>query len=299
MASQRSTLKRDFAIGIGLGVLSIASVLTLVTLSLIGPESAPVIGMVLFLAGFLGPHVVVARLGARRFKREWEEKQQQDPLTTSSQSTPPASEAAVADENEQITEITKQLVHQLGLTGFSPGQVLWQTMVPQGNSFQFVTSDNCLVRGNQLFFGGNMRGRLAPEEWRPIIASSLIYYKKFRRKITERLLIWIFPIIALYTLAWFILPSFFPTTVTGTFEGRTAVNNWGWVILIFGGPILVILAIPFVSRYLGRMKLVADREAAEIVGTGAFMDTLRKIAENSPSDRVSIAKRVNNLQSKG
>jgi len=186
------------------------------------------------------------------------------------------------------------LADKLGMPASRASNVAWQTMVPGQRALQTVSSDKCLFQNDTVYFAENMKGRLSPEDWRPILASALIY-EKLRGKLAEGIIIRLVPVLIAYIIAWFLVPPLFPTITHTSPQGQVSFTNDGWSILIFVGFAIMFLSIPLGVLYSRKVGLIADRRAAEILGSAPFLDTFNKLREASPSDVSSIEARIKNL----
>src|SRR2546428_14044849 len=142
------------------------------------------------------------------------------------------------DYDREIVKAGQEVCQQLSIR-FKLSRVSWRKWSP----FLRVASDDCIFTGGRLVLPWWMRGRLKPSEWRPLMASSLIY---------NRRLVWTFPsdlgILLIGTVVLVIVGAglFFPS---------------------FGAPglllYLVILFGPFLQQQFSqinkKLRLKADR----------------------------------------
>jgi len=116
------------------------------------------------------------------------------------------------------------------------------------------------VRGN-VKLSILLKGKLTSTEWRPLITSGLIFSgimgKKVRRALEASLLL-VLPALLIPRLA----PSVFATIYTLVA-----------LALLFSLP----LAMVGLLRYTKKLWIRADREAAHLAGTEAFLSSLQKI----------------------
>src|SRR5438128_5537330 len=90
------------------------------------------------------------------------------------------------ERDPQILAITRKLCQQLNITNYDPTFVSWQVYAYENrrnprNRKEFPP-DDCLLEKYSVTLPGSMRERLEPDEWKPIIASSLIFSKKMRQR---------------------------------------------------------------------------------------------------------------------
>jgi Zn-dependent protease with chaperone function len=116
-------------------------------------------------------------------------------------------------------------------------------------------------------------GRVSPEDFDPLVASSLIYFRKYRRSrslsVLSRVLL---PILVLMSGLLILLLS-----LRGYSQGWSRFG--GFILLSFLVVFLVIsqYGIASNSRYLSEMWLRADREAAALIGRENFEGVLKRI----------------------
>ena len=134
-------------------------------------------------------------------------------------------------------------------------------------------------------------GRLSAEEWRPILAAGLLYYKNLTRRMLKSIL----PVMAIALLTPFII--FADARLLGPSAGAL---SYALILgLIF---ILILSAIPlfiFQKRYFFEI----DDKAANIVGKGSLIASLTKLGSTDPNMtaskrgffRPSIQERIQHL----
>ena len=135
----------------------------------------------------------------------------------------------------------------------------WETRIGR------MDSEECGFHGDTILLPKRMRGVLDPEEWRPIMASSLIYRKRLRRSQPWRL-----------GLAILLAPAlviFGGAILYGTFGPERFPILSAVYLVLFVLPILVSL----VTQAQKKLRLEADAEAARSIGSAAFLTVLRKI----------------------
>jgi Zn-dependent protease with chaperone function len=146
-----------------------------------------------------------------------------------------------------------------------------------------------------------MQGRLASEEWKPLLAASLIFYGQLRSQVTRRSALVFAPMLVL---------------ITALVPGLLIRNPIFSDLVVFTLTALVIATAVggvYSSLLLSRkFMLLADRKAAEQFGSQAFLEVLRKIQSLKQSDEQEekmsswawteygdapgIEKRIRNLQ---
>ena len=143
-----------------------------------------------------------------------------------------------------------------------------------------------------------MMGKLTVEEWRPLIASSLMFEKKIRRTLRSRaFLLTGLPLIVSLAL---------PITAA-------ILLQMAWIIFLY--PVLVLpLAYLGSRRYssdLKKARLEADTQTSAVIGKNQLLDVLKKIDNMGLNDidrlktgrggprlagLPSITERIENLQ---
>ena len=206
--------------------------------------------------------------------------------------------------DESILILTNDLAIQLGISRLSFSSIVWDTGIVQKTRGRMATyqptvfipipTDGALFRKHTIYLAQNMQGHLSPEEWKPLIAAALIKYRGLNARKLVRALSLAIPVVALYVAGWFFLPPLFPTT-TSCANGRCAVNNLAWDILILGGPILAIGLIIAGTVSMRKFKWVADDKTAAMFGKDQLIASLRRASEVSGSDAWSIQQRIDRL----
>jgi len=186
-----------------------------------------------------------------------------------------------SSEDQRIGEIGMELYRRLNVKSPPKMVVFWNdpplnksvSLLPYRSSWP----DYCFIQPN--LFGPStielakcMKERLEPEEWRPLMAASLIFKAKKGKMVVR------------YTFTRFLLPEilavvavlvFFETALllpelhitVGMFTAVAAVLLFG--VLFFG--------LSSLGGCIKKMLLMADVQAAELVGKEALLHTLRKI----------------------
>ncbi len=167
-------------------------------------------------------------------------------------------------DDSRLLETASDLGQQLDLSNLDIKEVRWMDWVPAGRSARPVPSDWCFFQRHSMIMPARMVGKLTVEEWRPLIASSLIYGKKIERSLRGRMF----------------LLTFLPTilVLAGTFAASILLRMT-WIIFLY-----IIVVIPVVAlgsrRYssdVKRARLESDTEASALAGKESFLDTIRKI----------------------
>ena len=129
-----------------------------------------------------------------------------------------------------------------------------------------------------------MKGVLEPDEWKPIIASSLIFSKKLRRRVLKGFAAALAAFLLLALTVVLELPILFPQLYTVTKGGSSQTSPLGYYI---AGPLALALVplgtIVTSVTYARRLRRTADIDATNLVSAAAFLTTLNKIAETERS----------------
>jgi len=143
-----------------------------------------------------------------------------------------------------------------------------------------------------------MMGKLTPDEWRPLIGSSILYQKRLRRSADRRQALYI------------VLPTFLALLSSGIIVGILKINWASLIVLLLIIPVFVV-GNRRSRPYLKKAMLEADTKASALTGKESFLEVLRKIdimrqgdAEMSKADErsrrrlalPSLVERVDNLQ---
>ena len=205
------------------------------------------------------------------------------------------------EEDSRILAIAKELCQQLHLV-YDPIAVYWIVWIRVGG-LRVAPSDQCLLgmkgwgRG-YVQFSAALRGRLGPDELRPLIASALIWSLQPELRRRRRVLnVWMLSVLVSIVLGALFLRffnSFIPLNNPTDFFLVTPLFFLGLFVVIL--PIF--LSARKVNLVLRRYFLEADKLAAEVVGRTRMMETFRKIdgmrladIEERKKEKVTVWKR--------
>jgi len=138
-----------------------------------------------------------------------------------------------------------------------------------------------LFTWDEVILPASLKGRLEPEEWKPLLASGLIYDAKLKFKKTLG--------IAATAVASIILNIALITILT-LFDPKGAVY---FVIPAFlGSVVYLIFGIPFVNPFLRSLRLESDKLATQLVGKESLLRVLKRInslelEDKDPGGRLS------------
>jgi hypothetical protein len=195
--------------------------------------------------------------------------------------------------DQRILGIASSLCQQLGITNYNPGIIAWVSFIPRGRAMVEMPFDEAILSRSQIMLPAAMRDRLEPEEWKPILASALINSKKLRRKAIERVLTALGVLVAISITLIVTLPILLPTPVRScSNSGVCTYAPEGFMIGLIVGLFLPLGGTPVLGVIITRrLSYVADRRAAELVGTAYFLGVLNKIA-NIAGGQVMARKRI-------
>ena len=162
--------------------------------------------------------------------------------------------------DEKVLELSQKLCREFRVTRMKPQKLVWSETVP---------SDECgfappAFRSREIRLNLALKDKLTSEEFGPIIASSLTFVYKIRKGEEIRLFL---PML----LPWILVLSIgllFKQTV----DVRTIVT-----IAIIVWPLIALVSATRFARHLRRLKLIADKRAADFVGRESLLSTLTKI----------------------
>jgi hypothetical protein len=176
-------------------------------------------------------------------------------------------QAQSADEEERgILFLTSELCAKLNAS-FSPAGVSW--MGNLGHPLH-LPSDQCVfvVKGPRrgfLVLPAALRGKLSLDDWRPIVASSIFhsFRPEFRRVWRSGVALWIAAIVSL----------------VGLFGVLVVLRQELFAFIVIAVAFAVSIITPKLYNFyvIRRLRLKADRKAADFVGRDQFIQTLVKI----------------------
>ena len=204
----------------------------------------------------------------------------------------------MSSETETIFEAARRTSDALGLSGFSLTAVSWQEAEhPGSKGARIITPHFPVLEDTTLIISPILHGRVAPEDWGPILAPSLIFYRTLEKGYNIGAVIRVLPALLLF-LGFLVFSYLFPRHP----------SNELVVGVVVGAIVLLALGV-YSGIRLGRsLVLKADREAALVIGPQSLVEALRKLEilrEHDASrgndwpefgDHPSITKRIANLQ---
>src|SRR3989454_4965441 len=165
------------------------------------------------------------------------------------------------EEDNEILEYAQELSREIRPGRSEPDEVTWDDGLPL---------DRVIVRYGEVKLPSGMIGRLTPEDWRPLIASSIIYnqslYRAQRRGSIVRLVL---PLgVGEVLLIFALLQIFRMRSDQATIELILVLAGW----VLFASSVLAL----YIHWLWRGLFYAADKRAAEIVGTATILESLRR-----------------------
>ncbi|TMI60754.1 hypothetical protein E6H16_07685 [Candidatus Bathyarchaeota archaeon] len=179
------------------------------------------------------------------------------------------------EDDSLLVEMVKQLSAELGVPSMAPNSLVWAALVPKdmldgstrqaGRFTRIAPGDQVRFVSQAMFLPADLRGELRLEEWRPLIASSLIFRRiRWKLFLTKVALDWL-PLSL--TLVSLILPLYF-------FANR---SYWLAAFALSVPAGIFVVGQAGYNMAHKRLMLSADRQAVKLVGKQPFLDVLKKI----------------------
>ena len=193
----------------------------------------------------------------------------------------------------------------LGLKRFTPKMLVWEDSIYLGRGGRIpVPVDYVFAGGRRMILAIRMQGVLAPEEWRPLIGSTLLVRSWARPRVIKSLLVGI-----IVALAYYVPVSLLAFETSVIDSARIYLTNPIFPVLI--GLFTLVVFGRVYSPKAHKEALRADLQVAGLVGRDMFLTTLQKIdsmgfkdveklnRKSSMFKQPSIQERIQNLQSGG
>jgi hypothetical protein len=166
----------------------------------------------------------------------------------------------MAEDNE-ILRYAQELSRLIRPGRSEPDEVTWSGSLPL---------DRVIVRYGEVTLPSGMKGRLRPEDWRPLIASSIIYrqYQYVGQRTGSRVRLFLPTTVGVIPLIYALLQAGQMKTDQARIELILVATVWTLFV-----SSLMALYIHWLRRSL---FYAADKRAAEIVGTMTILESLRK-----------------------
>jgi hypothetical protein len=191
----------------------------------------------------------------------------------------------------EVRNNANDLVNRLGITGFHVENVVWGPSVDQ---IRNVASGECHFDHNELVLSSRLRTFLSVDDWTSLIAVSLIYEKKLMPRT--------FRMRRLFAILWILGLS--GLGVLMSLPGNSIIALL-FLIWLFAP---LIIGIRLAWRNDLRTRILANSEAADLVGRDRLASVLAKIGEKHPEpvpsleeyDRVpTISERLSRIEPTG
>jgi len=165
------------------------------------------------------------------------------------------------NEDDEILRYAQELSRVIRPGRPEPDEFVWDDGLPL---------DRVIVRYGEVKLSNGMRGKLTPEDWRPLLASSIIYnqslYRAQRHGSIVRLVL---PLgIGEIPLIFALLQIFRMRSDQTIIELILVVAGW----TLFACSVLTL----YIHWFWRSLSYAADKGAAEIVGTETILESLRK-----------------------
>jgi len=160
--------------------------------------------------------------------------------------------------------MASSLGQQRDLPGLNLRDIGRMEWIPAGRSTRSVPSDWCMFLRHSIILPARMMGKLTVEEWRPVIASSLVFEKKIKRSMRG---------------TTFLLTGMPLIVALGGTIGVAILLQMSWIIFLY--PVILFpLAILGGRRYnsdLKKARLEADKQTSGVIGKDPLLQVLKKI----------------------
>jgi hypothetical protein len=207
--------------------------------------------------------------------------------------------------DDAILQQVPSMCDLLGLKRFAPKKLIWKDDIYLGEGGRMpVPVDYVFVGGRQMILAKRMQGVLSPEEWRPVIGSTLLVRSWATPRVIKSLMAGVILALAYYVP---VLLLAFETTLLGS--ARVVLTSPIFPLLM--GAITFVVIGRVYSPEAHKEALRADLRVAGLVGRDRFLATLQKIEsmgfeeveklnrKRSMFKQPSIQERIQNLQSGG
>lgn len=169
-------------------------------------------------------------------------------------------------DDSRLLETANRLKGQLQIEAPDFSRIQWVEMVPSGRRAQPIPSDQVFyTRTNTILMPGQVQGKLTVEDWKPLMASSMIYDKKIVPALRWKLLL-----LRSLPSATFLILLFGVTFFIGGYFGALIIY------LILAIVVNILTARRRVS-ILKTARLEADNQTRTVIGKQSLLSALKKI----------------------
>lgn len=212
--------------------------------------------------------------------------------------------------DEAILGEVSSMCDLLGLRRLVPEKLVWQDRIYVGGGRSSQSSypmpvDMVIAGRKKVILSTRMQGVLTPEEWKPLIGSSLLAASWAKPRALKVVLGSTALTLAIYLIIFFLAIMTSALGSAGGFlEKFFPIYLSLWVVFVV---VLILLYSPSAHRALLR----ADSQVAALLGSGTVIATLKKIegqgfedvqkrdVKTSKIRRPSVRERIQNLESGG
>jgi len=166
----------------------------------------------------------------------------------------------MAEDNE-ILKYAQELSREIRPGRSDPDEVTWDDDLPL---------DRVIVRYGEVKLPSGMKGRLTPEDWRPLLASSIIYNQSLHTGVRKGSVVrLVLPVgIGEIPLIYALLKIF---------QMRSDQVNIELTLVVAGWTVYASSLLALYIHWLWRSQFyAAEQHAAELVGTATMLESLRK-----------------------
>jgi hypothetical protein len=186
-------------------------------------------------------------------------------------------------EDQKIVEYARELCGQLHKTKLDPGTVSWINRLP---ATRIVIFRGTIMLPRQLM------GQLSPEEWKPLLASSIIYNDQ-RFLFGTMFRGFFLPMTAAVFVLVGVLLVILRMSKSALFQELLVADIVGYAVFSF------LMLRRFFFGTMRNLHYTADARAAEIVGRESFIQVLSKIKQLNLDYRPRFIGRYNFSPSTG
>jgi hypothetical protein len=163
---------------------------------------------------------------------------------------------------DRILEDARSLFKQLGIQNPEPDAI---------SSADRLPADFVMVLYGEIILPAQMVGKLTPEEWKPLVASSIIFhYTIVQRQIRRVVPLIVLPLAGAVAMILALVRVLDPTGSNGFLEITLIAS-------ILTATIVVLM--PYLNRWSQSGRFKADREAARIVGKDSILQSLTRVRD--------------------
>ena len=173
--------------------------------------------------------------------------------------------------DDAILQHVPSMCDLLGLKRFTPKKLIWEDSIYLGRGGRIsVPVDYVFAGGRRMILARRMQGVLAPEEWRPLIGTTLLVRSWARPRVIKSLLVGI-----IVALAYYVPVSLLAFETSVIDSARIYLTNPIFPVLI--GLFTLVAFGRIYSPEAHKEALRADLQVAGLVGRDMFLTTLQKI----------------------